>query len=215
MYIPYVGDETLKRLDPTELEIVDRIRKRRAPASLQPLDRALLHSPPVADGWNSFLGSIRTKTTIDAALRELVICRIAVCNDAWYEWEDHAPLAFRADVTVAALELIRKKDLANVSKDELRQAGLGDKELVVLQVTDMMTYNLKLQNGMIEKLKAYFGEREIVEIVATVSCYNCVSRFLVALNGKTLISQHVKLLLLSIDANLMYSWRKERDCHVF
>lgn len=190
MYIPYVGDETLKRLDPTELEIVDRIRKRRAPAPLQPLDRALLHSPPVADGWNSFLGSIRTKTTIDAALRELVICRIAVCNDAWYEWEDHAPLALRADVTVAALELIRKKDLANVSKDELRQAGLGDKELVVLQVTDMMTYNLKLQDGMMEKLKAYFGEREIVEIVATISCYNCVSRFLVALNGKSLISAY-------------------------
>ncbi|KAH7241379.1 AhpD-like protein [Fusarium tricinctum] len=169
MYIPYVSDENLKGLDSTELEIVDRIRKRRAPAPLQPLDRALLHSPPVADGWNSFLGSIRTKTTIDAALRELVICRIAVCNDAWYEWEDHAPLALRADVTVAALELIRKKDLANVSKAELKQA-------------DMMTYSLKLQDGMFEKLRAYFGEREIVEIIATISCYNCVSRFLVALN---------------------------------
>jgi alkylhydroperoxidase family enzyme len=118
-----------------------------------------------------------------------------VCNDAWYEWEDHAPLALRADVTVAALELIRKKDLANVSKAELKQAGLGDKELVVLKVTDMMTYSLKLQDGMFEKLRAYFGEREIVEIIATISCYNCVSRFLVALNGKP-IFQHDKLLLL-------------------
>uniref|UniRef100_A0A0C4DIN4 Carboxymuconolactone decarboxylase-like domain-containing protein n=1 Tax=Fusarium oxysporum (strain Fo5176) TaxID=660025 RepID=A0A0C4DIN4_FUSOF len=182
MHLAYVSDESFQNLDPIEQDIVDRIRKRRAPAPLQPLDLALLHSPPVADGWNSFLGAIRTKTIIDAGLRELIICRVAVCNDAWYEWDDHAPLAVQADVSAGALDLIRKKDLASVSKDDLKQAGLGDKELVVLRITDDMTHSLKLGDGVLGELRAYFSEREIVEIIATISCYNCVSRFLVALN---------------------------------
>ncbi|KAM5376223.1 hypothetical protein ACJA88_007334 [Fusarium oxysporum] len=182
MHLPYVSDESLQNLDSTELNIVDRIRNRRAPEPLQPLDRALLHSPPVADGWNSFLGAIRTKTTIDAGLRELIICRVAVCNDAWYEWDDHAPLALKAGVSARALDLIREKDLASVSKYDLKQAGLGDKELVVLRVTDDMTRSLKLGDVVFGELRAYFNEREIVEIIVTISCYNCVSRFLVALN---------------------------------
>lgn len=188
MHLAYVSDESFQNLDPIEQDIVDRIRKRRAPAPLQPLDLALLHSPPVADGWNSFLGAIRTKTIIDAGLRELIICRVAVCNDAWYEWDDHAPLAVQADVSAGALDLIRKKDLASVSKDDLKQAGLGDKELVVLRITDDMTHSLKLGDGVLGELRAYFSEREIVEIIATISCYNCVSRFLVALNGKSFVS---------------------------
>ncbi|KAI1055246.1 hypothetical protein LB505_013448 [Fusarium chuoi] len=182
MHLPYVSDEFLQNLNSTELNIVDRIRSRRAPAPLQPLDRALLHSPPVADGWNSFLGAIRTKTTIDAGLREPIICRVAVCNDAWYEWDDHAPLALKAGVSARALDLIKENDLASVRKDDFKQAGLGDKEMVVLSVTDDMTRSLKLGDVVFGQLGEYFNEREIVEIVLTISCYNCVSRFLVALN---------------------------------
>lgn len=185
MHLAYVSDKSLQNLAPNELDIVDRIRKRRAPAPLQPLDRALLYSPPVADGWNSFLGAIRTKTTIDAGLRELMICRVAVCNDAWYEWDDHAPLALQADVSAAALDLIKNKSLASVSKDDLKKSGLVDKELVALKITDDMTHGLKLRDDAFEELRAHFNERQIVEIIATISCYNCVSRFLVALNGKS------------------------------
>ncbi len=69
-----------------------QLSARRSPNGLQPLDLTLLHSPPVAAGWSSFLGAIRTQTSLPADIRELCICRVAVLNGAAYEWEHHAPI---------------------------------------------------------------------------------------------------------------------------
>ncbi|KAI4157699.1 MAG: hypothetical protein LQ342_008085 [Letrouitia transgressa] len=65
---------------------------RRAPQTLQPLDLTLLHSPPIASGWNSFFGAIRTGGILPASVKELIICRVAVLNGAVYEWQQHLPL---------------------------------------------------------------------------------------------------------------------------
>jgi len=35
----------------TDQAVVERVKARRGERGLIPLDRALLHSPPVADGW--------------------------------------------------------------------------------------------------------------------------------------------------------------------
>jgi alkylhydroperoxidase family enzyme len=187
MHISYVN-ETLDGLNRTELEVVDRIRRRRAPAPLQPLDLALLHSPPIADGWNSFLGSIRNGSSLNPTLRELLICRVAVCNSAWYEWEDHAPLAINAGLSVETLDIIRQKDLTSLGKEQRMLAGLGDTEWAALMMADEMTCNVRVRPETFHELQLYFGEREIVEVIATISCYNCVSRFLVALDGKFSLS---------------------------
>ena len=67
----------------TDDEVAARIRARRG-GELRPLDTMLLHSPPVANGWNELMGAIRRDTTVPADLRELVILRIAVLNAAPY-----------------------------------------------------------------------------------------------------------------------------------
>jgi alkylhydroperoxidase family enzyme len=70
---------------------------------LIPLDLTLLHAPPLADGYNSFVGALRTKTIIDSSLLELSISRVAVLNQAVYEWNIHAPLAIKAGIQHAEL----------------------------------------------------------------------------------------------------------------
>lgn len=52
----------------------------------------------------------------------------------------------------------------------------------VMAYTDAMTRDVRVREEVFEKLKRYFGKKEIVEITATVAAYNCVSRFLVALD---------------------------------
>ncbi len=69
-------------------EVADHIRLRRG-GRLTPLDGILLHSPPVADGWNQLLSAVRTQTTLPALIRELVILRVAELNGAAYEWRAH------------------------------------------------------------------------------------------------------------------------------
>ncbi|KLU88484.1 4-carboxymuconolactone decarboxylase, variant [Magnaporthiopsis poae ATCC 64411] len=61
---------------------------------------------------------------------------------------------------------------------------LTDRQWAVLRYADEMTRNVRVADGTAALLKELFSDREIVEITATVACYNCVSRFLVALDGK-------------------------------
>lgn len=185
MRLPYVADPP-PTTSPEDQAIVDRIAARRAPRPLTSLDLALLHSPPVADGWNSFLGAVRTRTTLPADLRELAICRVAVVNRAWYEWTHHAPLAVGGGVSEASMEFLKTN--AGPLDVNAPQGGLSERQWVVLCVADEMTRNVEVSEGTFEKARGLFAEREVVEIVATVACYNCVSRFLVALDGELLLS---------------------------
>lgn len=178
MRLPYVANPPPASTR-QDAEIIERIQQRRAPRALQPLDLALLHSPPLADGWNSFLGAVRTKTNLAADLRELAISRVAVCNSAWYEWKHHAPLAVEAGVSNEALETVKQEgELAEVEKP----AALNDRQWAVLLYTDEMTRNVQVRDETFARLESLFDDREVVEITGTVAAYNCVSRFLVALD---------------------------------
>lgn len=53
---------------------------------------------------------------------------------------------------------------------------------LVLEFTDALTLGPEVPPELFGRMRDAFGEREIVEITATVGCYNCVSRFLVALD---------------------------------
>jgi 4-carboxymuconolactone decarboxylase len=152
-------------------ELVERIRARRG-GDLRPLDRMLLHSPPVADGWNRLLGAIREQTTLDATVRELVILRVAALNGAGYEWRAHEPVAREAGLGDDALAAIRGDGDAGVLAPQLRAA---------LAFTDAMTRDVRVPGAVFEDAAAHFDDRQLVELTATAGAYNCVSRFLVAL----------------------------------
>jgi len=188
MRIAYVSDPS-KFTDPEDQAIISRIRERRGSRGLLPLDRALLHAPSVADGWNTFLGAIRTKTCICPSLLESAICRVAVLNRAWFEWEHHAPLLLAAEgVTseyVQAIFTAAPGSWSSLTPDEEnnREGVVPDEvHAIVLEYTDELTLSAQVPSWLSEKLRDAFGEREVVEITATIAAYNCVSRFLTALD---------------------------------
>jgi alkylhydroperoxidase family enzyme len=59
---------------------------------------------------------------------------------------------------------------------------LSEALAAVLSYTDAMTLNVTVPEAVFAKVKEHFSEREVVEITATIAAYNCVSRFLVALD---------------------------------
>ena len=173
MRLEYIPDDP--QMESKEYQdIVTRVKERRGGKLLE-LDKALLHAPPIANGWNGFLKAIRTENSLPDSVRELAICRVAALNQAWYEWEAHAPILQKTNVlSEEAVENL--KDRKNAGK------GLDEKHLAVLEVTDASTLNIVVPQGKFDKLKQYFSDREIVEITATIAAYNCVSRFLVTLD---------------------------------
>jgi len=160
---------------------------------------------------NSFLGSIRTKTSLPTSIRETAICRVAVLNKAWYEWESHSPILESAEGTYTPSPplllptspliflsftptpghlLTLQQDVTNPQVLAVLNSpptepleALGAKLSAVLAYTDAMTLDVRVPDSVFEQLRTVgFSEKEIVEITATVAAYNCVSRFLVALD---------------------------------
>jgi len=166
MRLPYTANPPTPS-SAADAAVVARIQARRAPRPLQPLDLALLHSPAVADGWNSFLGAVRTRTAVAADLRELAVCRVAAVNRAWYEWAHHAPLAAAAGVSAAGLARVRDPAPLRLADVEGR-AELGDRAWTVLVYTDEMTRDVEVRDETFAALRALFGEKDVVEITATV-----------------------------------------------
>lgn len=163
MRLPYIADPP-PVASAEEAAVVSRIQARRAPKPLQALDLTLLHSVPVADGWNSFLGAIRSRTSLEADIRELVISRVAVCNEAWYEWKHHAPLAAQAGLDSRALDLLRRPGSPAAEDRQL----LSEKQWAALLYADEMTRSVKVKDETFALLKTFFDNQQIVELTATV-----------------------------------------------
>jgi isovaleryl-CoA dehydrogenase len=180
MRVPYAPSTA-----PTEgaKPVYERIAERRKPRPLIPLDLALLHNPSVADGWNSFIGAIRTKTSVPAGLQELAISRVAVLNKAVHEWDVHAALALKAGVSKETMQLVLDTPVTGRGwrRDENLE-GLKEEEEAVILYTDQMTVGVEVEDGVAEKLKTLLSDTQVVELTAVVAAYNCVSRFLVALD---------------------------------
>ena len=136
------------------------------------LYRVLLHSPPVAAGWEAMLTAVRQQTTVPAALRELAILRIAVLNRAAFEFDAHAPIARDAGVPQAKVDATRASTIGEPFDDD---------ERLVLALADRMTRDVDVDDATMDALLARFGPATLVELVATVAAYNMVSRFLVAM----------------------------------
>jgi 4-carboxymuconolactone decarboxylase len=151
----------------------DLLRLRRG-GRLSALDRLLLHSPPVAEGWNAMLGALRSGTTLPGDLRELVVLRVAVLNDAPFEWAAHAPIGRREGLAERQLQVLRRPDARAESVWTPVQAA-------VLAFTDAATRDVEVPDEVFAGVREHLDDRQVVELTALVAGYAMVSRFLVAL----------------------------------
>jgi len=136
------------------------------------LYKMLLASPPLAEGWLAFLTAVRQKAVLAGRYREAAIIRIAVLNGADYECQAHLPFAREAgwnEHQVAALAAGHVPDGATAA------------DRAVLAYTDAMTRAVHVPDAVFAALRPHFSARELVELSVTIAAYNCVSRFLEAL----------------------------------
>jgi len=169
--LPYVTDA-----EAGDTALVSAIRTRRGGGLLN-LDRQLLHSPPFAQGWNALLGAVRTQLTVDARLRELAMCVVAVINGAEYEYIHHAPLFVAAGGTQEQVEAVHRMETETIDPalfDELGNATIA--------LARQMTELVEVDEATFAQLREVLSPQEIVELVGVVATYNMVSRFLVALH---------------------------------
>jgi len=169
--IPY---QPMDLADPAEL--VAAIRQRRGGQFIN-LDRMLLHSVPIAEGWNHFIGEIRNNLSLDPKLRELAMCGVAVLNGAEYEFIHHAPPFKEAGGTPEQVEALRLLGQSTFPKHLFNSIEQDAAELTL-----QMTRNIQVDPVLMKRLHTELGSTAVVELVSVIAAYNMVSRFLIALD---------------------------------
>lgn len=158
---------------------MERIRARRGGMLLQ-LDRALLHSPPLAAGWNTYLGAVRGELTLSPRIRELAICVVAVLNGAAYEFEHHLPLYLAEGAAPEQADALRE-----FGEPSFPVGLFSELEQDVLSLTETLTRQVKAPKPLKRRIAQALGVQQLVELVAVIATYNMVSRFLIAMEIET------------------------------
>ncbi|KAG6829961.1 hypothetical protein H0H87_009621 [Tephrocybe sp. NHM501043] len=174
-------------------QIGDAIRARRGARGITPLDAALLHVPPVAGGWNSLLGAVRSQGKLPGDVRELMILRVAAINRAVFEWIQHEPVGRTDGLNTAQLYIVRDEATplppAPGILTQLQTSALmfADASTRNVKVGETLTIALKrdLETLAREQGGENVEERTedlLAEAALVVATYNMVSRFLVAVD---------------------------------
>lgn len=171
--IPY---QPLDLQDPADL--VSAIRQRRG-GELINLDRMLLHSAPLARGWNAFLGEVRSNLALPYLYRELAMCGVAVLNQADYEFFHHSPLFVKAGGSQEQVEALKK--IGQLDQYPLPKGLFSRLEEEMIHLTIQMTRSIQVERALMKRLLDQLGSTQLVELVGVIATYNMVSRFLVAL----------------------------------
>jgi 4-carboxymuconolactone decarboxylase len=142
---------------------------------VSPLYQVLLHSPAMAQGWEALLTAVRNRNSLEPALREMLILRIAVLNRASYEFDAHVPHAQKAGLPQHKIEALRLPEISAAPTSEF-----SDEERALLQLADAMTRNIEVPDALFANVRSRVNDQQLVDLLVTIAAYNMVSRFLVA-----------------------------------
>lgn len=159
--VPLIGEER-SDLAP----FINRVKKERG--KLINLYRVLLNSPPVAEQWLNFNSAIRYSTTLDAALREMIILRVSILNGAQYQAQIHgASHALKAGLSQEQIAALAGPVDGTLFTPAQRAA---------LAWTDAMTRDIEVPDTLHAELEKHFDNRAVTEITVLAGAYNMHTR---------------------------------------
>lgn len=137
-----------------------------------PLYRTLAHAPALLAVWAGFASALRTDTSVERAVSELVIMRLAQLSEADYQWAYHWKPALVAGVTESQLHALAGWRMTSAFDARQRAALAYSESMFANAVTD----------ADMSRLKGEFSTHEIVELTLTIGFYINVGRVLQALS---------------------------------
>ena len=163
---------------PQPTDLVESILARRQGRLLN-LDHVLLWSEPVARGWNTFMGNVRTGLSVDRKWLELGICTVALLTGAQYEYHHHRPDFLAAGGTPGELEALERALAADPCQPVV-DPGLGTVERLIVQYAAQITRQIRVDDALFAALQQHLDTTGLVELTLSISAYNMVARVLIA-----------------------------------
>jgi alkylhydroperoxidase family enzyme len=159
-----------EQADPIIKEMFQKLEDGKFP--ILNLFKAIGNSPRVGRSFVRLGNSILSPEILDPKLRELAILRVGNILQSEYEFTKHVVIGKGTGITADQINELSKWKSSK---------KFTDIERAVLQYTDEMTLNVKVDDSTFASLKSFFNDAQIVKLTATISYYGMVSRVLVAL----------------------------------
>ncbi|MBM3658645.1 MAG: carboxymuconolactone decarboxylase family protein [Actinobacteria bacterium] len=125
----------------------------------------LIRHPALAAKWLPYNDVLLRTGTLDARLREIVICRVGWRTAAEYEWLQHVRLAHGLGVTDAEIAAV-------ADRGTVEWAPL---EADLLAATDALLDGYEIPTALWDRLAEHLDQRQMIELVFVVGTYTCLA----------------------------------------
>lgn len=170
--------------DTVDPELKDVFEKMKQRGTVLNVYRMVAWSPALAQVWAPFARGLRNELSVSRRLRELLIVQIACRHESKYEYGHHAHMALTEGVTPEQLAALPRWCDSTLFDTE---------ETLVLQLADDLTHPSGATAATMKALLEHFGEKHVIELLATGAFYCCVARIVNSLDCELEpeASQHV------------------------
>ena len=137
---------------------------------------ALLHSPGLFATYLPFLKQVNGPGELDVRLKELAAVRVAVLHHCLYTTSHRCASAMSKGVSEEELIAVATGDLDAFTPQERAAVELAEDMTTrptVIERSDRVT---GLRDSVLEAAKVAFSDRELVELMVSISMWNALSR---------------------------------------
>lgn len=159
---------TYNELNPEQKTLIEHLLSGQRGTTTGPFN-VLLRSPEMGDLAQNLGTYIRFRTTVPLKLNEFAIAITARSMDVQYEWSVHSKNAIKAGISPAAIEAVARGK---------RPVGMQPDEEVVYNFTSELDKTHEVSDATFRAAVDKFGEKTVVDLIATIGYYHFVSFFL-------------------------------------
>jgi uncharacterized peroxidase-related enzyme len=131
--------------------------------------RTMAHRPEIFETIIAHMEAVLKTGTLSTALKELVIVRTSQLNQTPYCLASHTTIARRlgwTDEQIVALQ------------DAAASSSFTEAEKVAIHLAEVMTLNAHgYSNADFARLRSFYSEGEVVELMAAIGLFNYFNRF--------------------------------------
>ena len=165
--MPRISRLNRDQVSGASLAIYDRVLRDRG--NVPNMFRTLAHRPQIFETIIAHMEAVLKTGTVSTALKELCIVRTSQLNCTEYCLASHTMLAKRlgwTDEQIAALPAAATSDL------------FTDSEKVAIHLAEVMTKDQHLYSDEdFARLRSFYSEGEVVELMAAIGLFNYFNRF--------------------------------------
>jgi uncharacterized peroxidase-related enzyme len=128
----------------------------------------MAHRPEIFETIIAHMDAVLNTGTLSKALKELVIVRTSQCNRTPYCLASHTAICKRLGWTDAQLEALKDAPAGNFT----------DAEKAAIHLAEVMTLDAHSYSGAdFARLRSFYSEGEVVELMAAIGLFNYFNRF--------------------------------------